>query len=198
MKVRDNNNNPFGDDTETINYTIVTPPEYEAVYPPAYNETYIKTTNRWFEFEGFRAVDPALSLSGGRYLNSWLTENGHTGSQRFHVEFASAQVIKRIEYCNSHHDGYETDAGVKDFTIQGSNSATAFANLTYADNTDWTDITANISAMTQHTEGYDGAIWRTIELTNDVAYKYYAIKCANNHGDGNNIGLRRVVFKKLV
>jgi hypothetical protein len=31
-----------------------------------------------------------------------------------------------------------------------------------------------------------------------VAYKYYAIKCANNHGDGNNIGLRRVVFKKLV
>lgn len=76
--------------------------------------------------------------------------------------------------------------------------ATAFANLTYADNTDWTDITANISAMTQHTEGYDGAIWRTIELTNDVAYKYYAIKCANNHGDGNNIGLRRVVFKKLV
>jgi hypothetical protein len=198
VKVRDNNNNPFGDDTETINYTIVTPPEYEAVYPPAYNETYIKTTNRWFEFEGFRAVDPALSLSGGRYLNSWLTENGHTGSQRFHVEFASAQVIKRIEYCNTHHDGYETDAGVKDFTIQGSNSATAFANLTYADNTDWTDITANISAMTQHTEGYDGAIWRTIELTNDVAYKYYAIKCANNHGDGNNIGLRRVVFKKLV
>jgi hypothetical protein len=53
-------------------------------------------------------------------------------------------------------------------------------------------------AMTQHTEGYDGAIWRTIELTNDTAYKYYAIKCANNHGDGNNIGLRRVVFKKLV
>jgi hypothetical protein len=198
VKVRDNNNNPFGDDTETINYTIVTPPEYVAVYPPAYNETYIKTTNRWFEFEGFRAVDPALSLSGGRYLNSWLTENGHTGSQRFHVEFASAQVIKRIEYCNSHHDGYETDAGVKDFTIQGSNSATAFANLTYADNTDWTDITANISSMTQHTEGYDGAIWRIIELTNDVAYKYYAIKCANNHGDGNNIGLRRVVFKKLV
>ena len=198
VKVRDNNNNPFGDDTETINYTIVTPPEYEAVYPPAYNETYIKTTNRWFEFEGFRAVDPALSLSGGRYLNSWLTENGHTGSQRFHVEFASAQVIKRIEYCNSHHDGYETDAGVKDFTIQGSNSATAFANLTYADNTDWTDITANISSMTQHTEGYDGVIWRIIELTNDVAYKYYAIKCANNHGDGNNIGLRRVVFKKLV
>ncbi len=97
-------------------------------------------------------------------------------------------MIKRIEYCNTHHDGYETDAGVKDFTIQGSNSA----------NTDWTDITANISSMTQHTEGYDGAIWRIIELTNDVAYKYYAIKCANNHGDGNNIGLRRVVFKKLV
>lgn len=196
--VRDNNHSPTGDDSEAIEYTINSIYGYYAVYPPAYNETYIKTTNRWFEFEGFRAVDPALSLSGGRYLNSWLTENGHTGSQRFHVEFASAQVIKRIEYCNSHHDGYETDAGVKDFTIQGSNSATAFANLTYADNTDWTDITANISSMTQHTEGYDGVIWRIIELTNDVAYKYYAIKCANNHGDGNNIGLRRVVFKKLV
>lgn len=76
--------------------------------------------------------------------------------------------------------------------VEGNN----VQNCTYS--TIWTDITANISAMTQHTEGYDGAIWRTIELTNDVAYKYYAIKCANNHGDGNNIGLRRVVFKKLV
>lgn len=196
--VRDNNHSPTGDDSETVEYTVNSVYGYYAVYPQAFDETYVKTTNRWFEFEGFRAVDPALPLSGGRYLNSWLTENGHTGSQRFHVEFASAQVIKRIEYCNSHNDGYETNAGVKDFTIQGSNSATAFANLTYADNTDWTDITANISAMTQHTEGYDGAIWRIIELTNDVAYKYYAIKCANNHGNGNNIGLRRVVFKKLV
>jgi len=197
VKVRDNNNSPFGDDTETINYTIVTPPEYEAVYPPAYNETYIKTTNRWFEMEGFRAVDPALSLSGGRYLNSWLTENGHTGSQRFHVEFASTEIIKRIVYCNSHNDGYDTDAGVKDFTIQGSNSATAFANLAYADNTDWTDITADVGAMIRHTTGVDGAEWHTINLTNNVAYKYYAIKCANNHGAANNIGLRRVEFQKL-
>lgn len=196
--VRDNNHSPLGDDSEAIDYTINSVYSYQAVYPQAYNETYIKTTNRWFELEGFRAVDPSLSLSGGRYLNSWLTENGNPGSQRFHVEFASAEIIKRIEYCNSHNDGYDTDAGVKDFTIQGSNSATAFANLAYADNTDWTDITANISAMVQHTTGVDGAIWHTIDLTNSVAYKYYAIKCANNHGAANNVGLRRVEFKKLV
>lgn len=197
VKVRDNNNNPFGDDTETINYTIETPPSYVAVYPPAYNETYIKTTNRWFEFEGFRAVDPSLSLSGSRYLNSWLTENGNVGSQRFHVEFSSAETIKRIRYCNSHNDGYDTDAGVKDFIVQGSNSATAFANLTYADDTDWTTIATNVSAMIRHTTGVDGAEWHTIELTNVTAYKYYAIKCVNNHGAANNIGLRRVEFQKI-
>lgn len=43
----------------------------------------------------------------------------------------------------------------------------------------------------------DGAEWHTINLTNNVAYKYYAIKCANNHGAANNIGLRRVEFQKL-
>jgi hypothetical protein len=195
--VRDNNHSPLGDDSEAINYTINSIYSYQAVYPQAFDETYIKTTNRWFEMEGFRAVDPALSLSGGRYLNSWLTENGHTGSQRFHVEFASTEIIKRIVYCNSHNDGYDTDAGVKDFTIQGSNSATAFANLAYADNTDWTDITADVGAMIRHTTGVDGAEWHTINLTNNVAYKYYAIKCANNHGAANNIGLRRVEFQKL-
>jgi PKD repeat protein len=170
------------------------PSGYTLVYPPEYTTSYIKTTNEWFEFEGFRAVDPSLSLTGGRYRNSWLTENGYTGSMRFHVAFSEAKVITRIKYCNSHHDGYETDAGVKDFTIQGSNSATAFANLAYADNTDWTNITANVSSMVKHTESVDAAEWHNIELTNATAYKYYAIKCANNHGDPNNIGLRRVEF----
>jgi hypothetical protein len=199
--VRDNNHNPEGDDSASINFSIEAAPqfEYQAVYPTGYSdETYVKTTNRWFEFEGFRAIDPALSLSGGRYLNSWLTESGYVGSQRFHVEFAAAQVIKRIRYCNSHYDGYETNVGVKDFIVQGSNSATAFANLIYGDDTDWTTIATDVSAMVQHTEAYDGAIWNVIELTNDTAYKYYAIKCVNNHGNASYIGLRRVEFQILV
>jgi len=199
--VRDNNHDPDGDDSASINFSIEEAPqfEYQAVYPAGYSdETYVKTTNRWFEFEGFRAIDPALSLSGGRYLNSWLTESGYVGSQRFHVEFAAAQIIKRIRYVNSHHDGYETNVGVKDFIIQGSNSATAFANLVYGDDTDWTAIATDVSAMVQHTETYDGAIWNVIELTNDTAYKYYAIKCVNNHGNASYIGLRRVEFQILV
>jgi len=198
--VRDNNHNPEGDDSASINFSIEAAPqfEYQAVYPTGYSdETYVKTTNRWFEFEGFRAIDPALSLSGGRYLNSWLTETGHIGSQRFHVEFAAAQVIKRIRYCNSHHDGYETNVGVKDFIVQGSNSATAFANLIYGDDTDWTAIATDVSAMVQHTETYDGAIWNVIDLTNDTAYKYYAIKCVNNHGNASYIGVRRFEFQIL-
>lgn len=196
--VRDNNHSPLGDDSEAIDYTINSVYSYQAVYPQAFDETYIKTTNRWFELEGFRAVDPSLSLSGGRYLNSWLTESGYVGSQRFHVEFAAAQIIKRIRYVNSHHDGYETNVGVKDFILQGSNSATAFANLVYGDDTDWTTIATDVSAMVQHTEAYDGAIWNIIELTNNTAYKYYAIKCVNNHGNASYIGLRRVEFQILV
>ena len=198
--VRDNNHNPEGDDSASINFSIEAAPqfEYQAVYPPAYNETYIKTTNRQFTLEGFRAVDPALSLSGSRNLNSWLTATGRVGSQRFHVEFAAAQIIKRIRYVNSHQDGYETNVGVKDFIIQGSNSATAFANLVYGDDTDWTTIASDVSAMVRHTEAYDGAIWNIIELTNNTAYKYYAIKCVNNHGNASYIGLRRVEFQILV
>lgn len=196
--VRDNNHSPLGDDSEAIDYTINSVYSYQAVYPQAFDETYIKTTNRWFELEGFRAVDPSLSLSGGRYLTSWLTENGYVGSQRLHVELTSARVIKRIVYCNSHNDGYETNAGVRDFIVQGSNSADAFANLTFADDTGWTTIATDVSAMVKHTEGYDDVIWNTINLTNDTAYKYYAIKCANNHGAANNIGLRRVEFQILV
>lgn len=94
-------------------------------------------------------------------------------------------------------------------TINGVNQFDTFTWQDVLDLGTWRDVlpytwyeiyvkSNNILMESPTPEGYDGAIWRTIELTNDVAYKYYAIKCANNHGDGNNIGLRRVVFKKLV
>lgn len=195
--VRDNNHSPTGDDSESIEYTINSIYGYYAVYPQAFDGTYVKTTNQWLGFEGFRAIDPSLALDGGRYLNNWLTQDGYIGSQRLHVEFTSARVVKRIIYCNSHHDGYETNVGVKDFIIQGTNNAAAFANLTYADDTNWTTIPTDVSAMVKHPEGYDGVIWNTINLTNDTAYKYYAIKCANNHGNTHYIGIRRLEFQIL-
>ena len=41
--------------------------DYQAVYPPAYNSTYVKATTNTFEMEPHKALDPSQPLSGDAY-----------------------------------------------------------------------------------------------------------------------------------
>src|SRR5574343_894816 len=121
---------------------------YTSKYPPAYNSTYVKpTTDLGPGFYPYLACDPSKSVLGAGSGNSWMS-NGVNTNQRFHIDLGAAFIIRRLYFENYHNSGADTDGGVKNFTLQGSNSATAFATLTYATNTDWTDLTTSISQLT--------------------------------------------------
>lgn len=164
---------------------------YTSNYPPAQNETYVKATTIYstFYFPYF-ATDPSKSLTGLWDSNSWLSQYEDT-NQRFHIDLGSAKIIRRIYYENAHISGNRTDVGVKNFTFWGSNEATAFAQLTYATDTDWTQLTTSQSTLDQHVEA-DQTDPKYITVTNSTAYRYYAFKFANHYGDSSYMGVRRI------
>jgi hypothetical protein len=170
------------------------PTSYKAVYPPAYNSTYVKATTNTFEMEPHKALDPSQPLSGDAYPYCWMSNVGNPTSQRFHVDFGAAKSIGKIEYCNYHNAGYNTNRGAQSFTLQGSNTAGSFAELTYATDTGWTTIAKSPASLVRHTETYDGNITNTITITSPAAYRYYALKLASNYGDGSYLGIRRLKF----
>ena len=161
-------------------------------YPPAYNTTYVKATTEVYAAAYF-ATDPNTSLIGLDTNATWATNNLVNTNQRFHIDLGSAKVITRIYMENYHSAGTSTDAGVKNFTVQGSNTAGAFADLTYATNTNWTDITSTPTQVAQHPASNTTAP-QYFTLTNAVAYRYYAIKFADAWGAAY-MALRRIALQ---
>ncbi len=164
---------------------------YVSAYPPAYTSTYVKAT--YGGAGPWNATDPGTTLTGDKYAaNSGLWQSGYWDitDHRFHIDLGSAKVVKRIYYQNSHTYGGTTANGVKNFTFWGSNSVTAFTNITYAGDTNWTQITPAQSTFDQHTAS-DVLDPKYITVTNTTAYRYYAFKFADTWG-GNYMEVRRI------
>ena len=168
---------------------------YTSQYPPAHNDTYVKATTTWpTYFAPYYATDPSKSLTGSNWYTIWAAADYSVVNQRFHIDLGAGKTIKRIYYENHHDSGLNTEGGVKNFTFWGSNEATAFANLTYATDTDWTQLTTSQSTFQKHVAA-DQADPQYITVTNTTAYRYYAFKFANNYGNGRILGVRRIVLQ---
>jgi hypothetical protein len=166
---------------------------YTSQYPVAQSDTYVKATSKYdTTVWPYYATDPTKSLTGANPDNSWLGDavTGIT-NQRCHIDLGSGFIIERIYYENYHGSGGSTTAGAKNFTFWGSNTAAAFAELTYATDTNWTQLTIAQSTFDQHVVA-DQADPKYILVTNTVAYRYYAFKFANNYDGINPIGVRRI------
>ena len=171
---------------------------YKSVYPLVYSTTYVKTTtyNNTGNYEGYRTTDPSNSLVGGWENKEWLSQATLSNTnQRFHIDLGSAIIIVRIYYENCHYAGASTTQGSKNFTFWGSNDASAFAELTYGTDTNWTQLTTGASSLDQHT-GSDVADPKYILVTNTTAYRYYAFKFADNWGGTDYMGVRRIELQK--
>lgn len=162
-------------------------------YPPAQSDTYVKSTTKFStSYWAYYATNPVKSLTGSWIADSWLSSSGTTTNQRFHIDLGSAKVIKRIYYENQHDSGTQTDAGVQNFTFWGSNTgAGTFDDLVYANDEGWTQLTISQSTFDQHI-GSDVADPKYITVTNTTAYRYYAFKFADNYGNANYMGVRRI------
>jgi len=166
-------------------------PSYEAGrIIPAYSATYVKsTTTGDTGHEAHVATDITKNLIGTATGTTWkITPKT---AQRFHIDLGEAVVINKIYYENYHDSGTETDKGVKAFTFWGSNEASAFAELTYGTDTNWTQLTTDVVEFAEHTDS-DVADPNYVAVTNTTAYRYYAFKFASNWGDADYAGLRRV------
>ena len=175
---------------KVFQYTLL---PHTSQYPPAQSDTYVKATTRYDEFNYLAhfATDPAKSLTGTAAGNVWVAAEGVRTNQRFHIDLGSAKVIRRIYYDNYHNNGGATNQGVQNFTFWGSNTAGSFAELTYATDTGWTELTVAQNILDQHIAA-DQADPKYITVTNETSYKYYAFKFADDYGSVGSVGIRRI------
>lgn len=168
---------------------------YTSQYPTL-DTSHVKATSLYsggVTFLPHLACDPAQSLIGA--VNTYLTD-GSRANNRFHIDLGTAKVIRRVYYENYHDNGGYTNVGFQNFTFWGSNSATAFAELTYGTDTDWTQLTIDDSTLDQHVAA-NQADPKYILVTNLVAYRYYAFKVADNWGYAPTfMGIRRIELQK--
>ncbi len=157
-------------------------------YPPGYSDTYIKATSSYAGYYPYDACNPVKSLTGPDYNGCWL--DNAAASNRLHIDLGSAKIIVKVYYENYHSSGTLTNRGVQNFTLWGSNNAAAFADLNYNQDTNWTQLTCDISQMAQHVAA-DQTDPRYINVTNATAYRYYAFKCATTWGNAY-MGVRRI------
>jgi len=163
---------------------------YDSNYPPAHSDTYVKATtkNAALFLEAYYATDPTLSKIGSLLNNSWLSDSNEKTNQRFHIDLGSAKTIRRIYLENFHSLGMANDFGVKNFTFWGSNNAAAFADLTYVNDGNWTQLIIDISIFDIYVAG-NIEDPQYVLVDNEVAYHYYAFKFVDNYGE-DEMGVR--------
>jgi hypothetical protein len=165
--------------------------DYVSVYPPEQSDTYVKATS--FQDAArvpYNATDPTKSLTGGE-TNGWVSHTPFYRFQRINIDLGSEKIVKRVYYENYHDSGGYTTAGGKDFVLYGSDSADAFSDTSYENNTDWDTLTTSVSALVRHTPS-DIADPKYFTVTNTTAYRYYSISFSSNYDYGFQVGLRRI------
>ena len=139
----------------------------------------VKATSRYSEYYSpLYAVDVNKQLEGSDKFNQWKSAYDSPTNQCFNVDLSKSLVLTDITLINGHDFGLDTDVGIKNFVIQGSNSSTAFANVTYADDTGWSTISNNHVAS-QYVEADPYQTYET--NTTSTAYRYYRLKIADSH-----------------
>lgn len=164
--------------------------EYTSQYPPSHNSTYVKSTYLLAaSYYQYFATDPSKSLTGSQISNGFVSSSAT--NTRFHIDLGEAKTIKRIYYENYHESGATYNRGANAVTFWGSNEADAFSNVTYATDTDWTQLTLDVTNFVKHAES-NTADPQYALVTNSTAYRYYALKIASTFSGGDYIGLRRI------
>jgi PKD repeat protein len=169
---------------------------YVSVYPPIQSGTYITATSTYSSsYQPYYATDPTKSLTGTNIDNTWVSSS--IAPQRFHIDFGIAHTTDRIYYENYNVFTSSSNLGVRNFTLWGSNSSASFNNLTYANNTGWTQIGVSQSSFDQHVSS-DIPDPKYISLNSSQTYRYYAFKFADNWGAATYLAVRRIELQQAV
>lgn len=161
-------------------------------YPPAQTGVYVKADSYYStDYYPYYATDPTKSLIGTGQGNSWVSANVATPNV-LQIDLGSAKSINRIYYENLHVSGGTTNAGVKDFTLWGSNDVN-FSDTNASRDTNWTQITAGLSAtqFSQHI-ALNQPDPQYITMTITAPYRYYRVKFTSDWGFNTRRGIERI------
>lgn len=165
--------------------------------PPGPNTDTVKATSDRLNiaadhvYAPWFATDIDLPLTGRAKDSQWLSASGNVTNQCLNVDLGVKVLLTKIRLVNAHDGGSETDQGIQNFAIQGSNDPTALSNVTYADDTGWTNVQTGLTAS-----AYNAATPHQEHAVSSpsTAYRYYRLKIADNHGDASYMGIRDVEF----
>lgn len=167
-------------------------PVPELVYPSTFDTVTCKATSVEASFyEAYRAVDPALPVTGSWATGAWCAAPNQYTNQKFNIDYGTAKIATRMLLENAHSDGINGQIGIKDFSIYGTNSITAFNNVTYADTTDLTLLGTFIARQHISSNISDPQYFY---FNNNVGYRYYVLRIANNWQMANAMLVRRISF----
>lgn len=166
---------------------------------PAYNTSFAKATTQInASYAAWLPCNPALSVIGAISGNSWGSSFGNVTNQRYHFDLGNAVNISQIYYENGHQSGVQTDQGIKNFTLQGSNTAASFATVTFASESGWTDIGNLSQTYFDSHSAVNAADPKYINIAgNSGSFRYYALKIVDNWGDPDYIVARRIMFNSF-
>jgi len=165
---------------------------YSPNFLPRNSATYALATSETAGYEAFEAVNRSNLVVAGAVNGAWLSASSSNANQKFNVDLGSAKIIKKLaldNYING--TSTDTDIGIQNFLVYGTNNSAAFNNTTYANTADLTLL--GTFAATEHIAIQNSDV-QVFDLTNSVAYRYYVVRVADNHGDSGNIGFRRLWF----
>lgn len=165
------------------------------IYPLYDGAGYSTSSSAAAPYREWQALSPYTTLVGASNIyNSWQSD-ASTANQTLHINLGVTANVAGIYYENSHNSGTETDYGVKNFTLWGSNTLSAFTNPAYATDTNWTQLTTSPSTFDQHSTA-NAVDPKFITVTNSDFYQYYRFKFVDNYGDASWIGVRKIVLQK--
>ena len=104
-------------------------PTYTSHYPPVQDAAHVKATVSNSGASPWLSTDPTKSLIGISSGTAWSTPINPTPPIKFSIDHGSPFVAARIYLENQHYNGDYTYNRLDQFEIYGTNSATAFANV---------------------------------------------------------------------
>lgn len=169
--------------------------------PTGYTDQNVKSNPSLLDYQPQFAFDLNRSLTGSPVNNAWRTNTVFQNSaSRIVVDLGSEQTIKALRYQNFHDPNagvtMNTQYGVKDFTLYGSNDASDFnpnsgGSVTNTMNIIFTGQFAQKSAV-------DVPEIISIGLNNTSPFRYYVFFMRTSHQTGVTTtikGIRRLEFQ---
>lgn len=171
---------------------------FVSVYPKVYDANTVKATSyfdsRYYPWFG---ANPNIATTGSITNQSWLASNGNHTNQKWNIDLGREIIVKRLYLENLHHDGSSYyDNGMKDFSVYGTNSFSAFNNTTYGDITDLTLLGSFTCRRHKLLNREDPQYFY---LDNDSAFRYYILRIDNDFGGPSEaVGFRQIEFQEYV